>query len=126
MVVFSRFVVGLSAITASLAAPADLVEKDLETRGEYNFFLGPDHPLSRRNLAGRSSINYNQDYTTGGTVNFSPSTTGFSLNWNTQEDFVVGVGWNPGSNLYATINYYLFSIFPPLYFALVRSLIVPY
>ncbi|PTB37969.1 uncharacterized protein TrAFT101_011923 [Trichoderma asperellum] len=98
MVAFSRFVAGLSAVTASLAAPADVADRNVEARGPHNFFLGPDHPLARR-----SAINYNQDYTTGGTVNFSPSTTGFNLNWNTQEDFVVGVGWNPGSNL--PINY---------------------
>jgi endo-1,4-beta-xylanase len=89
MVAFSHLIAGLSTIAASLAAPADLVERTVETRGPHNFFLGPDNPLSRRNLTGRSNINYNQDYTTGGTVNFSPSTTGFSLNWNTQQDFVV-------------------------------------
>lgn len=99
MVAFSRLVAGLSAITASLAAPAEVVEKSVEERGPHNFFLGPDHPLARR-----SAINYNQDYTTGGTVNFSPSKTGFTLNWNTQQDFVVGVGWQPGSNLYVIIN----------------------
>ncbi|KAL7920752.1 glycoside hydrolase family 11 protein [Trichoderma austrokoningii] len=98
MVIFSRFVVGLSAVTASLAAPTEVAEKSVEARGPHNFFLGPDHPLARR-----SAINYNQDYTTGGTVNFSPSKTGFNLNWNTQEDFVVGVGWNPGST--SPINY---------------------
>lgn len=108
MVAFSQFVAGLSVIAASLAAPTEVAEKKVEERGEYNFFLGPDHPLSRRNLAGRSNTNYNQDYTTGGTVNFTPSTNGFSLNWNTQQDFVVGVGWNPGSNLYVTNYYYIF------------------
>lgn len=102
MVAFSRLVAGVSVIAASLAAPADPVQRSIETRGEYNFFLGPDHPLSRR-----SNTNYNQDYTTGGTVNFSPATNGFSVNWNTQDDFVVGVGWNPGSNLYVAINYYI-------------------
>ncbi|UKZ64034.1 uncharacterized protein TrAtP1_005255 [Trichoderma atroviride] len=90
MVAFSRLVAGLSAVTASLAAPAEVVEKSVEERGPHNFFLGPDHPLARR-----TAINYNQDYTTGGTVNFSPSKTGFNLNWNTQQDFVVGVGWQP-------------------------------
>lgn len=99
MVAFSRFVAGLSAITASLAAPAEVAERNVEERGPHNFFLGPDNPLSRR-----AAINYNQDYTTGGTVNFTPSTTGFNLNWNTQQDFVVGVGWQPGSNLYVAIT----------------------
>ncbi|UKZ55831.1 hypothetical protein TrVGV298_009655 [Trichoderma virens] len=99
MVAFSRIVAGLSVIAASLAAPTDPAEKKVETRDAYNFFLGPDHPLSRRSVTRRSNTNYNQDYTTGGTVNFTPATNGFSLNWNTQQDFVVGVGWNPGSNL---------------------------
>ncbi|KAL7940234.1 glycoside hydrolase family 11 protein [Trichoderma barbatum] len=99
MVAFSYAVASLSVIAASLAAPADPVERKVEARGDYNFFLGPDHPLSRRSITSRSNTNYNQDYRTGGTVNFSPASNGFSVNWNTQQDFVVGVGWNPGSNL---------------------------
>ncbi|KAL7928303.1 glycoside hydrolase family 11 protein [Trichoderma chlorosporum] len=94
MVAFSRIAAGFSVLATSLAAPTDLVEKKVEEREPYNLFLGPDHPLSRR-----SALNYNQNYTTGGTVNFTPSSTGFTLNWNTQEDFVVGVGWTTGSNL---------------------------
>jgi endo-1,4-beta-xylanase len=92
MVAFSSLVVALSAVAGSLAVPADYVKKDVAERGPKNFVLGPDNALARR-----SSINYNQDYTTGGTVNYSPSSTGFSVNWNTQNDFVVGVGWQPGS-----------------------------
>ncbi|KAJ6264621.1 hypothetical protein Dda_0770 [Drechslerella dactyloides] len=102
MVSFSTLAVGLSAIAGSLAIPSPYVYP-VGKRGEFNFHLGPDHPLAiaKRNesLARRSNTNYNQDYTTGGSVNFSPQTNGFSLNWNTQQDFVVGVGWNPGSNL---------------------------
>jgi len=95
MVAFSSLALGLSAISAVLAAPAPA---PVEKRGDFNFMMGPDHPLSlaRRNLT-RRSTNYNQDYTTGGTVNFTPSNGAFSVNWNTQDDFVVGVGWNPGS-----------------------------
>ena len=87
MVAFSRLATGLSAVVLSFAAPLE-AENQLDERGAFNYFLGPDHPLSRR-----SNTNYNQDYTTGGTVNFVPSTNAFSVNWNTQQDFVVGVGW---------------------------------
>lgn len=110
MVAFSSLALGLLAIGTSLAAPAaDLLPRHVEKRGPHNFFLGPDHPLmlARRNasLAARSSINYDQDYTTGGTVDFTPTSTGFSLTFDTTDDFVVGVGWNPGSTLYDKPSY---------------------
>jgi endo-1,4-beta-xylanase len=53
--------------------------------------------LARRNASLEARTNYVQDYTTGGTVSFSHTSSGFSLNFNTADDFVVGVGWNPGS-----------------------------
>ena len=92
MVTFSKLVIGLSAVAASLAAPAE-TSPNLSKRGPMSFALGSDHPLARR-----ANTNYNQDYTTGGTVDFTPSTNQFSLNWNVEQDFVVGVGWNPGSS----------------------------
>jgi endo-1,4-beta-xylanase len=98
MVAFSGLALGLSAIAAVFAVPMVPAEQEVEKRGDYNFWLGPDNPLSRRgNLTERSNTNFNQDYTTGGTVQYTPSTNGFSVNWNTQQDFVVGVGWKPGS-----------------------------
>jgi len=103
MVAFSTLVLGLSAIAASYAAPAaDPLPAHVERRGPNNFFLGPDHPLmiARRNASLEARTNYVQDYKTGGTVNFSPSGDTFSLNFNTKEDFVVGIGWNPGSTSY--------------------------
>jgi hypothetical protein len=99
MAILSRFAVALSAAAVALAAPA--AEPQLDARGPHNFVLGPDHPLMvARNLTARANTNYNQDYTTGGTVSFTPGTNQFSVNWDTQEDFVVGVGWNPGSSAY--------------------------
>jgi endo-1,4-beta-xylanase len=56
--------------------------------------------LARRNASLEARTNYVQDYTTGGTVSFSHTSSGFSLNFNTADDFVVGVGWNPGSTAY--------------------------
>lgn len=95
MVGFSNIVLGLSAMAATLAAPT--IEK---RDGAANFVLTPEHPLARRigNLTARSNPSYTQNYKTGGTVNFNPTGTGFTLNYNVQQDFVVGVGWNPGSN----------------------------
>lgn len=95
MVTISRLAVGLSAVAASFGAPAHVTPQDVQERGDFNFALGPDHPVSRR-----ANTNYNQDYTTGGTVDFTPGTNQFSVTWNTQQDFVVGVGWNPGSTRY--------------------------
>ena len=103
MAVFSRLAVALSVAAATLAAPT--ADPRLEERGPYNFVLGSDHPLMMaRNLTARSNTNYNQDYTTGGSVNFSPGSNQFSVNWNTQNDFVVGVGWNPGTTAYANVT----------------------
>ncbi|KAI1322611.1 concanavalin A-like lectin/glucanase domain-containing protein [Xylariaceae sp. FL0255] len=62
-----------------------------------NFVLGPAHPLYPRNITARSNTNYDQDYITGGSVSYSPGTNEFSVTWDTTEDFVVGVGWKPGS-----------------------------
>ena len=91
MVAFSKLALGFSAVAGSFAAPTEITH-GVQKRGPMNFVLGPDNPLSRR-----SNTNYKQDYTTGGSVNFSPGTNEFSVTWNTQQDFVVGVGWQPGS-----------------------------
>ncbi|GKT49811.1 endo-1,4-beta-xylanase 1 [Colletotrichum spaethianum] len=105
MVTFSNFVLGLAAVAASLGAPAPRHESDplpphVERRGPHDFFLGPDHPLMiarRKRSENETGTDYVQNYKTGGTVNFTPSKNGFSLNFNTKEDFVVGVGWKTGS-----------------------------
>jgi len=103
MVVLSRLAMALGVLSSALAFPT--AEPAVEKRGPHNFVMGPDHPLmlARRNLTmSRRSTNYNQDYTTGGTVDFSPASGEFYVAWDTTDDFVVGVGWNPGSTLYVT------------------------
>ncbi|EEA21534.1 hypothetical protein TMatcc_009047 [Talaromyces marneffei ATCC 18224] len=96
MVAFSTLLAAFAAFVPSLAAPAPAVpiERDvaLSERGPHDFILGAENRLGRR-----SAINYNQDYTTGGSVNYSPSSTGFSVNWSNANDFVVGVGWQTGT-----------------------------
>jgi hypothetical protein len=123
MVNFSTLALGFAVIASSLAAPTpEELPPHVERRGPHNFFLGPDHPLmlARRNVSLEARTNYVQDYTTGGTVNFTPSGSGFSLNFNTQEDFVVGVGWNPGSTAFVTTT----TVFLTQLISVVPSLIV--
>ena len=98
MVAFSTLALGLSAVAVALAAPT-VEQRGVEERGAHDFVLHPDHPLSRRigNITARANPTYTQKYTTGGTVNFQTTGTGFTLNYNVQQDFVVGVGWSTGT-----------------------------
>ena len=103
MVALFHLAIALASIALAIAAPT--VEAPVQKRGPHNFVMGPDHPLmlARRNLTtSRRSTNYDQDYTTGGTVDFSPASGEFYVAWDTTDDFVVGVGWNPGSTEYGT------------------------
>ncbi|KAI0477175.1 glycoside hydrolase family 11 protein [Xylariaceae sp. FL0804] len=100
----SYLAVGLATVAVSQGVPTDATPSTVMERGPMNFTMGIDHPLSKRfgnfsvrAIDPRSDSNYIQDYKVGGTVNFTPGTNTFSLNWNTEEDFVVGVGWQPGS-----------------------------
>lgn len=92
MVSFSSLFMALFAISKSLGSPMDALSRDITARVPADFLLTNKSSVSRR-----QAPNYNQDYTTGGSVNFSPSGSSFSLNWNTQNDFVVGVGWTTGT-----------------------------
>lgn len=100
MIYFPQLVVVLTAIHSAIAVPTGQTQASVQKRGPHNFVMGPDHPLmmARRNESlFRRATNYIQDYTTGGTVDFSPESGEFSVSWDTTDDFVVGVGWNPGS-----------------------------
>src|ERR1700726_3194738 len=47
------------------------------------------------------AVNYNQDYVaSGANVQYSPNqgAGSFSVNYNTNQDFVVGLGWQPGDS----------------------------
>lgn len=100
MVFLPRFAAALAVLTSVFAAPTGETEASVEKRGPYNYVMGTDHPLTlaRRNeTLARRATNYNQDYTTGGSVYFAPESGEFYVSWDTTDDFVVGVGWNPGS-----------------------------
>jgi endo-1,4-beta-xylanase len=85
--------VSISAIAAAVsAAPAPPASQPA------SFVLrGGDSALSRR----AQSVNYNQDYVAGGAnVQYSPNqgAGSFSISYNTNADFVVGLGWQPGDS----------------------------
>lgn len=92
MATFLRYSIYLSLLAGSIAATEHSTNKNITERGPHDFFLGLENTVNRR-----TTINYDQDYTTGGTVNYSPSSTGFSVTWSNAQDFVVGVGWTTGS-----------------------------
>lgn len=56
----------------------------------------PDFVLGRDGLARR--LDYNQKYETSGNVNFSPSSSGYSVQFSGAGDFVVGKGWTTGKS----------------------------
>lgn len=97
MVGSSSLLIVLAGIAGSLAVPLGLGPSEssvnITERGAFDFVLGSHNDVRRR-----ASINYDQNYQTGGQVSYSPSGNGFSVNWNTQDDFVVGVGWTTGSS----------------------------
>lgn len=71
-------------IAVSAASPVGIKEVGLA-----DFILRRDSSTLNR----RQTPRYNQDYTTGGSVNFSPSGGSFSLNRSAQDYCVVGVEW---------------------------------
>ena len=92
MFAFAHLAFALSVIARTLAAPAaELTEAKAVHLADRSpdFELGGDH-LTRRQ-------NYNQDYTTGGNVNFSPTSNGYSVSFSGASDFVVGKGWSQGT-----------------------------
>lgn len=95
MVGFSSLFAAFTGFAGVLAVPTGLGPSssvNITERGIQDFVLGLHNDVRRR-----ASINYDQNYQTGGTVNYSPSGSGFSVNWDTEDDFVVGVGWTTGS-----------------------------
>lgn len=84
MVAFNYFAVAFAAAAMSLAAPTESIERNAE----------PDFELSTK-LVRRQ--NYNQDYTTSGSVSYSPANNGYSVTFSGAQDFVVGKGWSTGS-----------------------------
>ena len=85
MVSFSHLIISAFAITGSLSSPTAS-----DKREPANFSVGGKNGLQARQ-------NYQQNYQTGGDVIFSPSGNYFKVQWDTQDDFVCGIGWTTGS-----------------------------
>ncbi len=93
MISLSHLALAISAISGVFAAPtADHDAPD--------FMLGPE------NLARRQD--YNQNYNTGGNVNFSPSSNGYSVTFSGAGDFVVGKGWKTGTTRWGFLTLTLY------------------
>lgn len=86
MVALNYLALALSAVAASFAAPAEPIERS----SEPDFELNMTTDLVKRQ-------DYNQDYVTSGTVNYSPKSNGYSVTYSGAGDFVVGKGWSTGS-----------------------------
>ena len=88
MVSFTAFLLSSAVVAVSLAIPLD---GELVNRIPDFDFSEIESNLTRRQT-------YSTDYTTGGTVNYSPGALGqYSVTFSQANDFVVGKGWNPGS-----------------------------
>ena len=84
MVALNYLILALSAAATSFAAPTETIERNASP----DFELGTE--LVRRQ-------DYNQDYTTSGSVSYSPTSNGYSVTFSGAQDFVVGKGWSAGS-----------------------------
>jgi endo-1,4-beta-xylanase len=80
---FTQLLLIASSIAGTFAAPTSSAEV-------------PDFEIGGSNLARRQD--YTQNYKTGGNVNFSPSSTGYSVSFSGAGDFVVGKGWSKGTS----------------------------
>jgi len=92
MVAFSTIALGLTAIAGAFAAPAAEPVADL-----------PDFELTTKDLVRRQD--YSQNYKTSGNINFSPTSNGYSVDFSNAGDFVVGKGWNKGTNRYEDVTF---------------------
>lgn len=82
MVTLNHLALAIAAIPTVFAAPTAGPDAP-------DFLIGP-HNLARRQ-------DYNQNYKTGGSVNFSPASSGYSVTFSGAGDFVVGKGWKTGT-----------------------------
>lgn len=87
---FTYLALASTAFSAVFAAPAPATD-DIP-----DFHIGTIGPeTAEGDLARRQD--YNQNYKTGGNVNFSPGSSGYSVSFSGAGDFVVGKGWKTGT-----------------------------
>ena len=86
---FTYLALATTALSAVFAAPAPEATDDAP-----DFVMGP----AAADIARRQD--YNQNYQTGGNVNFQTSSSGYSVSFSSASDFVVGKGWKTGTTRY--------------------------
>ena len=97
MVAFTYLAVAAASVTEILAAPAAGAYGPLPRSSHVIPPQDdvPDFHVGAQNLARRQD--YNQNYKTGGNVNFQPTSNGYSVSFSGAGDFVVGKGWRTGT-----------------------------
>lgn len=88
---FSAIVAGAFTLPAPASAPEPVT----------NFSLRSGNSSLSNLIRRAESVNFNQDYVaSGANVQYTPNegAGSFSVNYNTNADFVVGLGWQPGDS----------------------------
>jgi endo-1,4-beta-xylanase len=91
MVAITYLAAGAAAVTSVVAIPASVhVRSPADDHPDF------DMSFALNNLTKRQD--YNQNYKTGGNVNFQPNNNGYSVSFSGAGDFVVGKGWKTGTS----------------------------
>ena len=105
MVALTQLAVAASVVGGALAAPA-AEGYGPQPRSPHVLSPADDHPdfeIGASNLARRQD--YNQNWKAGqGSINYSPSSNGYSVTFSGAGDFVVGKGWRTGTDRYGPLS----------------------
>jgi endo-1,4-beta-xylanase len=101
MVAINQLALLFAAATAAYAAPVDSVERDASAP-DFEFNIAGAEKAKRdwngvTALSKRQDYNQNWNSNSGGYVNYSPTSNGYSVNFGGAGDFGVGKGWTTGS-----------------------------
>ena len=95
MGISSRLLALSTIIAGAFALPAPVPE------AVTNFNLETGNSSLSNFVRRAETVNFNQDYVaSGASVQYSPNqgAGSFSVSYNTHQDFVVGLGWQPGNS----------------------------
>jgi len=95
---FSKILLGLSILSGALAAPV----AEPAPMPAHDFDELMTNSTLRALVRRATAVNYNQDYiASGADVTYTPnlSAGSFKVTWNTNADFVTGIGWKTGDDM---------------------------
>jgi hypothetical protein len=98
MVQLSSLLLPLSMVGLAFAAPVAEPAADFE----LDIVNNGTHIVRRQD--------YNQDYKTGGNVNYQPTGNGYSVTFSNAQDFVVGKGWKTGTSRLVVFTTFLLNL----------------